>query len=80
MDEDRNTATPDMPDQSGRRRQDDGPPADDEIKRRRAFARSLARSLFGRDYWDDRKDAEIREATKRKPAPHKGTGASTRKT
>jgi hypothetical protein len=32
-----------------------------EAKRRERFARALARSAFGRHYWDDRMQSELRD-------------------
>ena len=32
-----------------------------EAKRRERFARTLARSAFGRHYWDDRLESDLRD-------------------
>ncbi len=38
-------------------------------KRREQFARAIARSEFGRFYWDDRRETELKAARKRRKKP-----------
>ena len=40
-------------------------------ERRERFARALARAAFGRFYWDERQDAELRRTLGRKTARRK---------
>ena len=46
-------------------------PTDAEEARRRRFAKALARAQFGRHYWDDRLETELRNAMKQKGRKHK---------
>jgi|GEM_PF-3984213 len=41
-------------------------PMTEEERRRRNFAKSLTRNLFGRHYWDDALEAEKQDASKKR--------------
>ena len=41
------------------------PPLDSEQDRRRRFAKSLTRNVFGRHYWDDALEAEKQNASRK---------------
>ena len=47
---------------------------DTEVNRQARFASEVARSEFGRFYWNDRLDRALKQAMKTKP-PRKGGGA-----
>jgi hypothetical protein len=42
---------------------------DPEAARRDRFARAMARAELGRHYWDERRDAELKEAMQKRRAP-----------